>query len=189
MALDISVERIEKLPTAQKVLIVVAVIVLIYVLYYVLWVSKQHTTIKDKEKKLSDLNREVAKGQSVLQDIEHFKQIQEKLNQQLREAEKKLPKEAEIPQLLEKISELARGNLLVFPTFHPDKSPKPAGGGVYQQIFIDINLTGGYHQIARFLDQVSKLERIVNVDRIGLEPAGGGNLKSNVKLITYMFGG
>lgn len=189
MALDISVERIEKLPTTQKVLIVVGVIALIYVLYYFLWVSEQHKKIADKEKKLSELNREVAKGQAVLQDIEHFKEIQAKLQQQLKEAEKKLPKEAEIPQLLEKISDLARGNLLVFPTFHPDKSPKPAGGGVYQQIFIEINLTGGYHQIARFLDQVSKLERIVNVDRIALDPADRGNLKANVKLITYMFGG
>lgn len=183
-------ETIEKLPASQKALIVVVVIIIIYALYYVLWVSDKKEIIKAKTKTLNDKRSEIAKGKSVLQDIEHFRGIQAKLQLELKEAEKKLPKQAEIPELLEKISDLARGSLLVFPTFHPDLKPTPGGGGLYQQISIQVTFQGEYQRIAQFLDQISKLERIINVDNLSLDPTrDSSTIKASVKLITFMFGG
>lgn len=186
----LSVERIEKMPIAQKVLIVGGVVLLIYVIFYFAWVQGKHQIIKEKSETLEKKKREVAQGEAVKQEIKKYEEIQVKLENQLKEAEKKLPRQAEIPELLEKISDLARGNFLVFSTFHPDLKPTAGAGGVYQQIFIDINFSGDYHRIATFLDQISKLERIVNVERLVLDPTSGfSNLGAGVKLVTYMFGG
>jgi len=188
--MGLNVERIEKVPVAQKVLIVGGVILIIYVAFYFLWVQGKYNIIKDKSETLEKKRREVAQGEAVKAEIQRYMDIQAKLENQLKEAEKKLPKQAEIPELLEKISDLARGNFLVFSTFHPDLKPQPGGGGVYQQIFIEVDFWGDYHRIATFLDQISKLERIINVEKLTLDPTGGyNNLKASVKLVTYMFGG
>lgn len=186
----VNMEKIEKLPIAQKAAIVAAVILIIYVLFYFLWVQGKHKIIKEKTAELDKLRQQVAQGAAVKKEIEKYEQIQKELEQKLKEAEKKLPKQAEIPELLDKMSDLARGNFLVFTTFHPELKPKKGAGGVYQEIGIAVDLTGPYHRIAQFLDQISKLERIVNVQKLALDPSKGTeNLKATIKLVTYMFGG
>ncbi len=189
----INMETIEKMPVAQKVLIVAGVILLIYGGFYFLWVSTKYEEIKKKEETLDRKLTEVAQGKAILQQIKKYEQIQADLERQLKNAERKLPKKAEIPELLDTISDLARGNYLVFSNFHPAQSPTAGAGGAYKQIFITTDFTGNYHHIAMFLDQLSKLERIINVSTLSLAPVGKGShaekIKANVKLVTYMFGG
>jgi len=38
--------------------------------------------------------------------------------------------------------------------------------GLYQRIPVDVELVGGYHNVGYFLDRISKLERIVNIEDI-----------------------
>ena len=189
----INMETIEKMPAAQKVLIVAGVILLIYGGFYFLWVSKRYEEIKKKEETLDRKLHEVAQGKAVLQEIKKYEQIQADYELQLKDAERKLPKKAEIPELLDTISDLARGNYLVFTNFHPGQTPTAGAGGAYKQISITVNFTGNYHNIATFLVQISKLERIINVSTLSLTPVTKGShaekIRADVKLVTYMFGG
>jgi len=197
MALNL--DAIEKLPLFQKVLIVAGVILLIYVLFYFMWVTKYNKKIADKEQELSKLQYEVSQGKAVLAKIEEYEQKKGELEKQLKEAEKRLPREAKIPELLETLSDLARGNNLIFPSFHPGKAAA-GGGGVYNEIPIDVQFVGSYNDIAMFFDQISKLERIINVKTLDLAPSSGAskkgpvsgtsnNLTARVKIVTYMFAG
>ncbi len=196
----INLDRIEKLPLLQKVLIVAAVIALIYVLFYILWVTKQNKVIKSKQEELSKLQYEVSQGKAVLAKIEEYERKKVELERDLKDAEKRLPREAKIPELLETLSDLARGNNLIFPRFHPGK--QAAGcGGICNEISIDVEFMGLYNDIATFFDQVSKLERIVNVRSLEFVPqkkekktaeaeAGtAGNILVKAQMITYMFAG
>jgi len=99
-----------------------------------------------------------------------------------------LPKEKEIPSLLTNISALGRGSGLDFLVFKP-------GGDVpkdfYSEIPIDIKVRGPYHNMGIFLDQLSKLNRIVTVADItmgGPKKEGGEMLlNSSCRLVTYRF--
>lgn len=189
----VNLETIEKMPFLQKALIVVVVIALVYVIAYFMVIQGKQATIKEKEQKLSDLQYQVSQGKAVLAKIEEYEQKQKELEKELKEAEKRLPREAKIPELLDTLSELARGNKLIFSKFHPGKESKGCGG-ICKQIELDVNFVGDYHSLAVFMDQVSRLERIVNVNTLDLEPGKGSAdrgvpLKADVKLITYMFAG
>lgn len=99
-----------------------------------------------------------------------------------------LPRKKEIPQLLKDISSLGRNAGLDFNTFKPEKeSPKD----FYQEIPVTIDVRGPYHNMGYFLDQVSKLERIVSVNNIKMvspqKENGEMMLESNCQLITYQF--
>ncbi|MBN4065559.1 type 4a pilus biogenesis protein PilO, partial [Desulfocapsa sp. AH-315-G09] len=104
------------------------------------------------------------------------------------ETAKLLPKEKEIPRLLTDISARGRGSGLDFLTFKPGADvPKD----FYSEIPIDIKVRGPYHNMGMFLDQVSKLDRIVTVSNITMgAPKKEGTemlLDSNCRLVTYRF--
>ncbi len=99
-----------------------------------------------------------------------------------------LPKEKEIPSLLTNISALGRGSGLDFLTFKPiAEIPKD----FYSEIPIEIKVRGPYHNMGSFLDQVSKLDRIVTVANINMggpkKDAGEMLLESSFRLVTYQF--
>jgi type IV pilus assembly protein PilO len=99
-----------------------------------------------------------------------------------------LPKEKEIPSLLTNISALGRGSGLDFLTFKPLADiPKD----FYSEIPVDIQVRGPYHNMGTFLDQVSKLNRIVTVSNINMrsptQVSGEMLLNSSCRLVTYRF--
>lgn len=99
-----------------------------------------------------------------------------------------LPKEKEIPALLTNISALGRGAGLDFLTFKPQAGvPRD----FYSEIPVEIKVRGPYHNMGVFLDQVSKLNRIVTVSNISMggpkKEAGEMLLNSSCRLVTYRF--
>jgi type IV pilus assembly protein PilO len=101
-----------------------------------------------------------------------------------------LPKEKEIPKLLTDISSLGRNAGLDFNSFRPQRDiPKD----FYDEIPINIDVNGPYHNVGYFFDQISKLDRIVSVSNVRMtSPRRVGNdmlLNSNCRLLTYRFTG
>jgi len=182
----LNMETIEKLPAIQKILIVIGVIILVYVLFYFFSVSTKQDMIKKLDKDLSDLQFKVSQGKAVKAKIKEFEKKEKELQEKLEDAKRKLPEHARMPDLLETLSNLARGNNLLLPKFHPGKSSKGCSG-YCNAIPIKVNFVGDYHDIAIFLDQVSKLERIMNVRALDLKPKGKKSKKLAAKttIVTY----
>jgi type IV pilus assembly protein PilO len=89
------------------------------------------------------------------------------LGKQLELALVKLPEEKEIPKLLTQVNTLGLQSGLEFLLFRPAAQVKK---GFYAEVPIDIRVEGEYHTLGEFLDRVSKLERIVNVADLRINP-------------------
>ncbi|MCI5224423.1 MAG: hypothetical protein D3924_17585 [Candidatus Electrothrix sp. AR4] len=99
-----------------------------------------------------------------------------------------LPKKKEIPALLRNISDRGTSAGLDFNSFKPgNETPKD----FYAEIPISIQIRGPYHNVGYFLDQVSKLDRIVTVNNIKMSAPkkedGEMLLSSACNLLTYRF--
>lgn len=99
-----------------------------------------------------------------------------------------LPQKQEIPSLLTSISDHGTNSGLDFLSFTPKKEiPRE----FYAEIPVDIKVRGPYHNVGVFLDKISKLPRIVNVDNINIggpkREAGEMMLNTGFKLVTYRF--
>jgi type IV pilus assembly protein PilO len=57
----------------------------------------------------------------------------------------------------------------------------------YAETPISVKVTGGYHDIAAFVSDVSKLPRIVTLQNISLEPAKDGVLNMDAVVKTYRY--
>lgn len=112
--------------------------------------------ISEQDKKIKDLSNKAEHRVDLMKEVE-------KLRQRLREAEEQLPKQAEIPKLLRDIDYEARQSGLNIEKFEPQAEQLQ---GDFAKVPLKMAVTGNYHEIAVFLDRISKMPRIVNVSDI-----------------------
>ncbi len=181
-------EKFIKLPSSQKLAIVVVLYVAIVgAFWYFLYTPKAEelNQLTVASRKLKDERR---KTQSIADNLEKFKQEVEALNEDLNRAVKELPNNREITQLLKRISRIGKKIGLEFLLFQPlPEVPE----GFYAQVPVKIEVSGSYHEIAMFFDRIGKLSRIVNVNNIqmGSPTERGGKiiLKTSGRITTYRF--
>lgn len=169
-----------------KLAIFVAIIILPIGLYYYFAYTDNVKQIENLEKDKTQLQSEITKAKKAAQNKSKIEASLKQTQELFRQTATVLPKEKEIPGLLTNISDLGQRAPLELQTFKPGgEQPKD----FYSEIPISINITGPYHNIGYFLDQVSKMERIVTVDNITLGSAQRPNLSASLRMVTYRFTG
>ena len=97
---------------------------------------------------------------------------------------KQLPNKQEMDALITDVNQAGLGRGLQFDLFKPDAETVSE---FYAETPIRVKVTGGYHDIAAFVSDVSKLSRIVTLQNIGLEPAKDGVLNMDAIVKTYRY--
>jgi len=188
MALDTS--QFDNLSPAKKILIVLVVAALIPGLYWWSIYRGKSDTIKRLNNDLSNKQAKLNENKAIARNLPRFKEEVEKLNLKLDQVVQELPNSREIPDLLEKISNLGAvsGLEVVFIKPQADKNQ-----GFYAEVPIQMKVKGGYHDLGMFLDALSKLPRIINVSDITLgnpkvdERSGGIVLDISALATTYRY--
>lgn len=178
------------IPLDKKLKIASAVLLFLFpaVLFYFLWLQpyyKKHARLT--QQKIS-ITQELQRAKAKAANKEKLQAELDATEKLFEETATLLPKEKEIPSLLTNISALGRGSGLDFLTFKPNADvPKD----FYSEIPVDIKVRGPYHNMGIFLNQVSKLDRIVtvaNIDMGGPKKEGSEMLlNSSCRLVTYRF--
>jgi type IV pilus assembly protein PilO len=187
--LDVFIEE-KYIPLNQKIKIAVAAAVVAALIagFYFLVFAPKSEKIKGLKSQKASLQADVKKAEDAAKNLK-------KHEAELAEAEKRfeqisivLPKTKEIPALLTAISDHGTSAGLDFNSFTPGNETTQ---DFYAEIPISIQVRGPYHNVGYFLDQVSKLERIVTVKDITI---GGPQLvegemllSSSCNLLTYRF--
>jgi len=181
-----------------------------YYMFYLqdAWAKKENLTAQSIK-----LQEEVRSKEKIAADIEKFKADLESLEKEFQVALQKLPDGKEIPLLLESISVEGRNSGIEFLLFEPvpiiprvvetqnvqktGAPPPPAIEEFYQEIPVRVRIVGTYDDTLEFMQRVSRLPRIINVEdlvvggdsgRGGRTPApASGRLITSCVLKTYMF--
>ncbi|OJA06836.1 type 4a pilus biogenesis protein PilO [Halomonas sp. QHL1] len=97
-----------------------------------------------------------------------------------------LPTDAEIPSLLDSISDAAVDNRLTIETIRLRPTQTQAH---YVEQPLDIQVRGGYHQLARFSADIASLPRMVTQHDFSLEPVDsrGDTLRLSLLARTYRY--
>ncbi len=97
---------------------------------------------------------------------------------------KQLPNKQEMDALITDVNQAGLGRGLQFDLFKPEAETVSE---FYAETPIRVKVTGGYHDIAAFVSDVSKLSRIVTLQDISLEPAKDGVLNMDAVVKTYRY--
>lgn len=178
------------IPLEPKIKITALVVLMLFpvVLFFFLFYQPNAKKITGLVQQKETLDKQIAELRAKERDLPKLKQELAETERIFNEAAVLLPKEKEIPQLLKDISAAGQGVGLDFLTFKPlPDVPQD----FYAEIPISINVRGPYHNMGSFLDQVSKLARIVTVSNIKMsaptKEKGEMLLNSDCTLVTYRF--
>lgn len=160
-----ALDKIVKLPTTKKIMILIGILFLISGGYYYLFYMSKQKEISELQSKLDQLKSDLIKKQTIARKLVKFKKEVAKLNEDFTIALVQLPNKKEIPTLLSNISKLGRETGLEFLLFKPMPEVKR---DFYAEIPVDIKVLGRFHNVAAFFDKVSKLPRIVNITNLNM---------------------
>jgi type IV pilus assembly protein PilO len=164
----ITFDRIVKLSTAKKILILAALMVLIWGLYFYMIYLPQSEVLNKRNAELTKLETQLQQLKIVALDVKRFQSEAAKLREELQLAITQLPTSKEIPSLLASVSNLGKESRLEFLLFRP--TPE-VNREFYAEIPVEIRVRGIFNDVALFFDKVGKLPRIVNINGVSMDSA------------------
>jgi type IV pilus assembly protein PilO len=177
--MDPNVEKILKLPTKQKILILVLVSVIeAAALVWYLYLPK-HQELTGLKAELSRLQDEINEKTRIANNLPKLQVEYNQLNQELAQALTELPNSKEIPSLLTSITSLGKSAGLDFLTFRP-KGEVPKD--FYADVPVDIIVSGSYFSVANFFAAVANLPRIVNITNVAFSDIKSVNNRMMTKV-------
>ena len=173
------------LPLWQKAAAVTAGFVLILAAYiYLGWMPVQDA-IAGQKQQVAQQQIILRRNQMLAKDLPRKRKEYARLEKQLTIALNMLPKESEIPDLLENVSWAGKDSGLEFKAFKPMGE---ASKQFYAEVPVDIDVSGNYNQMLTFLKRVGEMPRIVDVHNLTLsQSVAGGQLSIQGKVVTYRF--
>jgi type IV pilus assembly protein PilO len=122
------------------------------------------------------------KNQAV--NLDAYKKQLEDIKQAFGALLKQLPNKQEMDALITDVNQAGLGRGLQFDLFRPQGETISE---FYAETPIEVKVTGGYHDIAAFVSDVSKLSRIVTLQNIAMTPGKEGVLNMDAIVKTYRY--
>ncbi len=178
-SIDAFYDKVNKLSMVQRLLICIITVVLIIAIFLFYFYLPKKKTIDGLLSSRDSLKKQLETYKTKAAQLPKYQKEMERAKEDFIVASKKLPEQKDIPELLSNISYAAKTAGLEINTFQPAKtSPQE----FYAKIPVSIKANGSYHQVGLFLDSVSRLSRIVNVENIKMNPTD-----VSCSAVTYMF--
>lgn len=181
---DLDIQQIGVWPGSLKIILLVLVLIIILALGYFFKIkemSRQHSVAAQKEIKLLE-QYETKAFQAA--NLDAYRQQMIELDETFGALLKQLPKDTEVPGLLEDITEVAYGSGLSMKSIslQPERASE-----FYIELPIKIDVTGGYHDFGSFVSGVAALPRIVTLHDYSITQTNGTLLNLVIEAKTYRY--
>lgn len=160
-------DKIAKAPAGAKYGGLAAVVVLLTVANFFLMVQPTEDKIKAQVEQRRKLDIDLAEKSEIAQNLNERRREMDVLEQKLAEALTELPEKKEIDELLAQINDVGKKSGLEIARVEPGKETV-SGGEFFARIPIKMTVSGNYHEIAMFMQEIANMRRIVNVNGIDL---------------------
>jgi type IV pilus assembly protein PilO len=184
-SLDPFFEKVGQLTRLHRILICVGAFVLLAGgFFYYSYLPKIQQIDKLKTRK-ADLEKQLNTARKKASQLAEYREKMKKAEEDFMLAKAVLPETREIPSLLTSVSEAGRNAGLQELLFKPESE---AQKDFYAEIPVSIKVSGSYHNVAAFFDNVSRLYRIVNIRNIDMKSGKSDTtLETSCTAVTYKF--
>lgn len=177
-------EKLDNLTSVQRAMVFAATFIILGGAFYFLRYKPdaQHiaglkANIKQQENRLVELKRAAAQVEVLQKEVAGSEK-------ELAQLLSMLPDQKEIPGLLDSVSQLGAQVGLENILFQPQPEQMQE---FYAIIPIRLDLLGRYHELGTFFDQISKLNRILNVENLTITRRNDSSLQVGCTIVTYRF--
>ncbi len=158
-----------------KLGIFVGLIVIISGVYWYFFWSPNNQQLTNLNSSLQTKRKKLTELENIKKDLPKFIAENERLEKEFTIASLKLPKEEEIPALINSVYADISASGLEPVVFAPKAQ---ANKDIYAEIPIEMKVKGNYFELANFFDRISRLPRIVNVRDLNLKRSKDSDAKN-----------
>ncbi len=179
-------ERVGKLSRLQRFLICLLTVAVIGGTYYYFIFMPEHKKLQQVTKILETQSRKLQVVKRQASDLKKWETKMQEVEQAFYVATRALPDKKELPTLLTEVSVAGSDAGLTFLLFQPNPAVNKE---FYMEIPLSMKVEGTYLQMADFFYQVSRLNRIVNINKISMKKNKtlSGIIDMSCNAVTYMF--
>lgn len=175
-------DKIAKAPAAVKYGGLAAAVVALTALNFFLLIQPTEDSIKQQVEQRRKLDIDLAEKSEIAQNLNERRREMDVLEQKLAEALTELPEKKEIDELLAQLNDIGKKSGLEISRVEPGK--ETTGSEFFARIPIKMTVSGNYHEIAMFMQEIANMRRIVNVNGIDL---GKGTVKNEKVILQSSF--
>jgi type IV pilus assembly protein PilO len=177
-----------KLPLAGQLGVSAVIAALIGGGFYYFWYADALDTEKKQLAKRAELQKQIRALEATANKLPEFQREVQALEARLETLKRILPPEKEMPDLMRRVQYLAAQSSLQIRKFNP---AAPAQKEFYQEVPVNLDIEGTYHNLGAFLDRVSRMSRLVNVGNVRIKaqnkPTITNTIAGSVVATTYVY--
>jgi type IV pilus assembly protein PilO len=178
-------EKLEQLSKVQRIAIWAAVLVLVVIGFVYFSYLPKYRQIDKLGASLTRIEEQLETAKRNARQLNAFRKKMQDAEEQFKIVMRALPEKEEIPSLLTGISKAGRDSGLEFILFQPKPEVEK---DFYAEIPVAMKVTGNYHGVATFFENVAELNRIVNIRDIDMVPEkDSSELIATCTAVTYKF--
>lgn len=183
---NIDWENMGSWPVLGKVVFCVLLFALVLTGGYFYIISDEIDVLKNAQEKEVALKKEFETKAFRVSNLDAYKAQLEEMEETFGSLLKQLPRDTEVPGLIDDISAAALGAGLSLNVMNPQSMVKTE---FYSELPISIEVVGGYHEMGAFVSAVAALPRIVTLHDFTVVQTNNENkdLKMNILAKTYQY--
>ena len=178
-------DKLEQLSKIQRIAICAVLLILFIGAFVYFSYLPKLKKIDQLKNNLSKIEKELEVAKKNARQLNAYRKKMQDAEEQFKIVMRALPENEEIPTLLTGISKSGKDAGLNFLLFQPKPEVKK---DFYAEIPVAMKVTGDYHGVATFFENVAELNRIVNIRDIYMTPdKDGTSLTTTCTAVTYKF--
>ncbi len=181
---NLDLKEIAAAPAPVKAVLLVVLFALILAAGWFLVLSDAKTALETAQREEKSLRDSYAAKKGQAFHYEAFKRRLAEVEQSLESLLRQLPNRSQMDALLTDINQVGVSRGLEFDLFRPGSETR---SDFYATLPVAIKVQGSYHDMGGFVNDLSKLPRIVSVHDIVLTPGKDANLAMEARIQTYRY--
>jgi len=162
-----------------------ALFIYVYAIYF--WVPTAHK-IEGNSQKVASMESDISKAKMQKAKYKDLEAKLVSLKEEKEAAQKKLPRERKLPDLLKTLTALSAKYKVSIQSITPAGNTK---GEYFTKASYQISLTGDYHALGRFLTALGLEERILTMENLVISgtPGAAASTSATFTLLAYQYNG
>lgn len=157
---DLQFNEIGQWPKGMKAVVLVIVLLLSFGVGYFITLKEPITQVTKSIKLEKKKRKQFKSSYDQAINLDAYKKQMVEMQSLFKNLLEQLPSDVQIPSLVDEISQKAAANGVRFRLLEPGKK---ISKGFYAELPIHLELLGDYHSLGGFVDDISKLSRIVTL--------------------------
>ncbi len=157
---------LEGKPWWHGVLIALVLIAIAYFAANRFWFTPMKREISGQENRIVELEDQIRRGEAAERQEEQFEDRVARLTAELDKLLEILPERRNVDEIMDQVRRLAQQEDFTIRRFQPRAEVEKE---YFNEWPIAVNITGTYHNLARFFDRLSRYERIFNIETLRID--------------------